>query len=510
MIRHPRGLALFAVIAASAIALTGCSGSAEPTPTQAVTGEVNPDATLTVGLVAEPDNLDIRHTSGAALEQILIDNIYEGLVTRTPDNSIVPRLADDYEVSEDGLVYTFTLRDELSFHSGAALTSADVLASFQAVKDDETIKGHSDFSSVASIAAPDATTVTITLSEPDQNFLFALTGRAGLVFAKGDKTDMKTAENGSGPFTLSSWNKGAAITFDRAEEYWGEPAGVAEIVFEYIPDPTAGVNAAIDGTLDVLTRVEPELASQIEQTGEFTLVQGRTTDKGTLAFNNVRAPLDDKRVREALRLAVDHEGLIEALGTETVSFGTTLYGPIPALDPGYEDLSAVAPHDPKRAQELLTEAGAENLSLTLTIPNFYSTTIPQMLVSDYAKVGVELKVRAVEFSTWLDTVYSKHDYDLSFVVHVEPRDFSNFTDPTYYFGYDNPKVQELYQQSRSEPDVTKSEALLAEAARLVSEDHAADWLYDWMITSAVRPEVSGFPTGSINARLDLRGVTVSE
>src|SRR5690606_7059980 len=140
------------------------------------------------------------------------------------------------------------------------------------------------------------------------------------------------------------------------------------------------------------------------------------------------------RVREALRLAIDHEALIEAVGA-----GRALYGPIPELDPGYEDLSDVAPFDQDRAKALLAEAGQEDLELTLTIPSFYGTTVPQVLISDFAKVGVTLEVDAVEFPAWLEDVYGNHDYDLSFVLHVEPRDFGNFANPEYYFGYDNPE-----------------------------------------------------------------------
>ena len=503
MFRRTRRLAVISVLAAAAVVLSACAG-ASPEPVKTSDGTPNPNASLTVGLVLEPTNLDIRRTSGAALEQILVDNIYEGLVTRAQDNSIEPRLASDYEISEDGLVYTFTLNEGVTFHNGAALTSADVVASLDAVRTDEALQGNSEFANVASIAAPDAGTVVITLTEPNQNFLFALTGPAGLVFQAGDTTDLQTAENGTGPFTLQSWRKGTTITFARYDDYWGDPAGVAEVVFEYIPDFTAGVNAALDGSLDVLTAVDPNLAPQIEDSGEFVMTKGRTTDKATLAFNNAKPPLNDPRVREALRLGIDHEALIEAVGA-----GQSLYGPIPELDPGYEDLSDLVPYNPGKAKELLAEAGQEDLDLTLTIPAFYGTTVAQVLVSDFSKIGVTLDVDSGEFPTWLEDVYTNKDYELSFVLHVEPRDFANFANPEYYFGYDNPKVQKLYAEARAETDEEKSAKLLAEAARLVSEDNAADWLYTGETITALRPTVSGFPKDSINSRIDLAGVTVA-
>ncbi|MGB4135738.1 MAG: ABC transporter substrate-binding protein [Microbacterium sp.] len=500
MTRRSARLALLGVLTASALILSACTGAPEPKPTSDAAPD--PDATLSVGLVLEPSNLDIRHTSGAALEQILFDNIYQGLVTRTQDNKIEKLLASDYEVSADGLTYTFTLNDGIVFHDGAALTSVDVLASYEAVRTDEGLQGHADFADVASISAPDAKTVVITLNKPNQNFLFSLTGRAGLVLKNGDTTDLKTAENGTGPFTLKNWSKGNVLTFSRFDGYWGTKAGVKEVVFHYIPDFTAGVNAAVDGTLDVLTAVDPNLVSQVKDTGEFSITEGKTTDKATLAFNNAKAPLDDKKVREALRLAIDHDALVEAVGA-----GQTMYGPIPELDPGYQDLSKVAPYDPAKAKQLLEEAGHKNLELTLTIPSFYGTTVPQVLISDFSKVGVTLKVDSVEFPTWLEKVYTNHDYELSFVLHVEPRDFGNWANPAYYFGYDNPAVQSLYQQALAELDAGKSADLLAKAARIVSEDHAADWLYNGATLTAVRPIVKGFPKDSINSRIDLAGVT---
>jgi peptide/nickel transport system substrate-binding protein len=501
MFRRTRRLALISALAATAVILSACSGTPDQAPSSAPSSP-DPDATLHVGLVLEPTNLDIRHTSGAALEQILIDNIYEGLVSRTQDNEVEGRLASDYEVSDDGLTYTFTLNDGIVFHDGTPLTSADVVSSYETVRTDKTVQGNAEFAAVTSITAPDATTVKIVLSEPNQNFLFALTGPAGLVFKTGDKTDLKTAENGTGPFTLTRWNTGSSITFARNDDYWGEAAGVAQVEFQYIPDFTAGVNAALAHDVDVLTAVDPNLASQLE--GDFTLTKGRTTDKATLAFNNKKAPLDDVRVREALRLAIDHEGLIEAVGA-----GTTLYGPIPELDPGYEDLSDVISYDPEKAKSLLAEAGQEDLELTLTIPSFYGTTVPKVLISDFKKVGVTLDVNSVEFPTWLEDVYTNHDYDLSFVLHVEPRDFGNFANPDYYFGYDNAKVQDLYAKALEEVDPDKSAELLAQAARIVSEDHAADWLYNGETITAVSPIVSGFPEDSINSRINLADVTVS-
>ncbi|WP_119698246.1 ABC transporter substrate-binding protein [Microbacterium halotolerans] len=492
-----RSVAAAGVIIAG-LTLASCTGD-EPETAPAVSAD--PDATLRVGLVLAPDNLDIRHTSGAALEQILVDNVYQGLVTRSQEGEIVEALAEQYEVSDDGLTYSFTLAQDVTFHSGGELTPSDAVASLQQVVDDDTVQGHDDFAGVASIEET-SDGVVITLSEPNQNFLFTLTTPAGLILDSEEETDMKTAANGTGPFVVDDWAPGDGIVLTRNDDYWGEPAGVAEVDVSYIEDFNAGVNAALGGELDVLTPVQADLVPQIDGVDGFELTYGRTTDKYVLGFNNAAAPLDDPRVRQALRLAIDHDALVETIGA-----GATQYGPVPELDPGFEDLSEVAPYDTAEAERLLAEAGATDLSLTLTVPNFYDTTISTFLVSAFQDVGVELEVDPVEFPTWLNDVYTNGDYELSMVNHVEPRDLVNFANPDYYFHYDNPTVQELYHQAMTVTNPEESNVLLAEVARQVAEDHAADWLYTAEQITATAPGVEDFPVDSLNSRLPLAGVT---
>ncbi|MBP2436271.1 ABC transporter substrate-binding protein [Microbacterium amylolyticum] len=492
-----------AIAAAGSLALTACSGGGS------VPGSPAESASLTVGLIAEPTNLDIRHTSGAALEQALIGNVYEGLVARAIDgDQVVPALAESWEVSDDALTYTFHLADGVSFHDGSPMTSADALASLTTVKSDPSVNNHAVLADAADISAPDESTITITLDAPNQNFLFALTGPAGLVLPAEDDTDRRTAANGTGPFTLDSWSRGDALSLVRNEDYWGEPAGVAEVSFVYFGDQAALVSGGRDGSVDAMPAIDPELSSQLS--GEFTIVEATTTDKFILAFNSAAAPLDDVRVREALRRAIDHDAILAAVGA-----AEPLFGPIPPLDPGYEDLAGIVPHDPEGARKLLAEAGVEDLSLELTISNHYGPRLPTLLVSAFADIGVALEVNTVEFATWLSDVHdpsTRRDWQLSIVNHVEPRDFSTWTDPDYYYAIHDEAVltavQERYAEAMAEIDQDASAELLAEAAQLVAEWHPADWLYVRQDVIAVAPGVTGFPTAATSTRLPLAGVTV--
>jgi peptide/nickel transport system substrate-binding protein len=488
-------IAAASILAAGALLLTACSGGGEPGPT--TTGEPDPDASATIRLVLEPGNLDIRETAGAALDQILVDNIYQGLVARTPEQEIVPALASDWSVSTDGLTYTFTLNEGVTFHDGQELTPADVVWSLTTRQDTPEWRDSARLAGVSSIEA-DGQDIVLTLEEPDSSLLWNLTGRAGIILKEDDTVDYSTEANGTGPFRLDEWRQGDSITFVRNDDYWGDPAQVAEVVFDYIPDNQAALNAALAGEIDAVTGFDANLKDQVEATGDFSLVVGQSTDKGTLAFNQTSGALADQRVRQAIRQAIDHDAFVEALGA-----GETQYGPIPSLDPGHEDLSDVAPYDPEAARALLEEAGAEDLELTLTIPNFYATTIPQILVSNLNDVGITLEVESVDFSTWLNDVYINQDYDLSFVLHTEARDFENWANPDYYFTYDNPEVQDLYAQSLAATDEAEAADLLAQAARIVSEDAAGDWLYNGASVVAVGTNITGMPSINVNERLNL-------
>jgi peptide/nickel transport system substrate-binding protein len=500
MPRRP-ALVASALLAAVALLLSACTGGgAAPDPTG--TSEPDPDASAIIRLVLEPGNLDIRETAGAALDQILVDNIYQGLVSRTPEQEIVPALAEDWEISPDGLTYTFTLREGVIFHDGQELTPQDVVWSLTTRKNTPEWRDSARLANVAAIAA-NGQEITLTLTRPDSSLLWNLTGRAGIVLKEGDTVDYQTQANGSGPFVLDTWRQGDSITFTRNEEYWADAAQVAEVVFDYIPDNQAALNAALAGEVDAVTGFDANLKEQIEATGEFTLVTGASTDKGTLAFNQTSGPLADQRVRQAIRQAIDHDAFVEALAS-----GETLYGPIPALDPGSEDLADIAPYDPDAARALLAEAGVEDLTLELTIPSFYSTTIPQILVSDLGEVGITLEVNSVDFPTWLNDVYINKDYDLSFVLHTEAHDFENWANPDYYFTYDNPEVQDLYAQSLAATDETEAAGLLAQAARIVSEDAAGDWLYVGFSSVAIADGLEGLPSINVNERLNLAELTV--
>lgn len=465
---------------------------------------------LVIGLQLEPSNLDIRTTGGVALDQILVDNVYQGLIglqSGTVD-TFVPVLAESMpEQSDDGLSYTFTLRKGVKFASGNELTADDVVDSLSAEEGPASLS--TALGAPVSVTASDDHTVVIELSAPNSQLLWHLANRPGLVFESAFDGDLASTSNGTGPFVVAQWKQGDSITFTANEQYWGKKPAVHSVVWRYIPDGNAAVNAALEGDLDVLAPVLSNMVSQFDGS-DFTIEHADSTDVFTLGFNSQKAPLDDPRVRTALSMAIDGESIVAAFYGD----GKTLGGPITDLEPAYEDLSSVHPYDPEAAKALLAEAGVENLELTVTIPNFYGTDPINQVVTQFAAIGVKLNVDSVEFGTWLSDVYSAPEgggvrsFDLSYVNHAEPNDFVNYTNPDYYFGYSNAEVQDLYAQSIAATDPAEATRLIKQAAQLVAEDAPAKWLINYTPANAVAKHVHGFPTSNTNSRINLADVTV--
>jgi peptide/nickel transport system substrate-binding protein len=209
-------------------------------------------------------------------------------------------------------------------------------------------------------------------------------------------------------------------------------------------------------------------------------------------------------VRQAIRQAIDSKAIIKAIGGTGVEQG----GPIPQLDPGYEDLTDIDAYDKSNAKKLLAEAGSPKLDLTLTYANIYPSTIGDVLKSQLADVGITLTVKRVDFATWLSQVFEKKDFQLSMVDHVEARDFGNWANPDYYFGYDNAEVQQLYADSVAATSADEKAADLRKAAKIVSEDAAGEWLYTSTSITAVRKGVTGVPFDGTNSRFDLSKLAV--
>lgn len=483
-------IALIAIIAAVAVivAIAVTRGKNDDANTSGVTKA----DTVTIGLKLAPVSLDIRHQSGSAIEQVLIGNVYEALLSRDSDNKVQPGLAKSWDISKDGKTYTFHLNQNMTFSNGDKLDADDVAWSINQLKENQYYNAN-QVESLSKAEALDANTVRLTLSSPDSNLLWYLTGRPGLVFDKDATYNAKTQAVGSGPYTVESFDSASKMVLKANAKYWGsahKPA-TQRVVIDFITDDNAAVNALKSGDVDVLSPVNATLAKSLDSS-TYHVSASDGSDKFVLAFNCTNKKLADKRVRQAIRYGIDHKEIIASRG----GVDTALGGPIPAVDPGYEDLTGLYPHDEAKAKQLMREAGystSNPLKLTLTYANTYGTELGDQLKSQLAAIGIDLSINYVEFSTWLQNVHANGDYELSLVDHAESHDFYKWTTPDYYYHYDGKQAQELYAKALEATDEADSAKYLKQAAKAVSEDAPADWLFGYRVTVAYNTSVKGFP-----------------
>ena len=461
---------------------------------------------LTIGATLEPDGLDMTTVSGAGTPFVLLYNVYETLVKLDGEGTFRPLLAAEWNVSEDRLVYTFKLDSAAKFASGADIKAADVVASFERSRSDSatgTIK--EQWAPVSTIEAPDDDTVVVTLKQPSNMWMYNMTGPAGIVVDPASTATLDTTPAGSGPFTFDAWDQGNTLTLKGNPDYWGTATRFGDVTFRYYADPNAMNTAMLSDQLDIISNLTvPQTLSQFEDTERFTIHEGTTDGEVVLGFNHRVEKLQDVRVRQAINYAIDRQGLVDAAWGGK---GQLIGSMVAPTDPWYEDLSQTYPHDPAKAKELLAEAGyASGLSLRLRIPTLpYGPPAARFIAAQLAEVGVTVEVEEIDFPRWLEQVYGAHDFDMTIVSHVEPRDIGTFARPDYYWGYDNPDFQQLIADADSgsaEDQITK----LKEAAKMLADDAAADWLFILPNLIITTNEITGVQANATSLAFDLTNV----
>lgn len=496
--------ALLGMLLSACLVLTGCGASGEET------------TTLRVGYTAELDGLDASTVDGAAISMVLLYNVYETLVKDDGQGNIVPLLAREWDVSDDNRTYTFHLEPQAVFASGEPVTADAVVASLQYILDGQ---GASlpvrdlliqQMSVIESLGAVDEHTVEIQLSRPSNQWLYDLTGPAGIIYDPAGMTNLNTEPAGSGPYAFSEWDPGSQLVLVANENYWGEAPGVDEIVWRLYGDPNAMTSAMLAGQLDVVSNLTtPEAAGEFDDESRFTVLEGHTNGEVVLGYNHTSEALTDVKVRQAITHAIDRQALVDSIwGGQGALIGSM----VPPQDPWFdEDLTDLYPYDPDRARELLTEAGyPEGLELRLRVPVLpYATSGGRFIASQLAEVGIVVQLEELEFpAVWLDEVFAKANYDLTIVAHVEPRDMVTFANPEFYWRYNNPEYQELLAQADAGTADEQVE-LLREAGQLLAEDAAATWLFllpNIIVTTA---EVSGISPNATNLSFDLTRVQLT-
>jgi peptide/nickel transport system substrate-binding protein len=484
-------VALLAVAACSA-GSGSSSGSSSP----------GADQSLAIGLVAEPASLDFTTTDGAAIPQALLGNVYNGLVKQDESGKIVPDLAKSWTISPDRKTYVFTLVDNAKFTNGQPFTADDAVFSIERVKTAWTTSLKSAMDVVQTAKAVSPTELQVTLTKPSNDWLFRMTTRIGAMFSKTGVDKLATEPVGTGPYKFGSWKRGDSIVLQRNDAYWGTKPHFGQVTLKYFKDPTALNNALLTGTINVIGTVQaPEALSQFTSNDKYQVIEGTTNGEVLLSFNNSRPVFKDIRVRQAIRAAIDHKALLD---TCWAGRGKLIGSMVPPTDPWYEDLTSVAPYDLPKAKSLLQAAGATGKTLRLRLPTLpYATSCGQVVKSQLEQAGLKVQIDQLEFpAAWLTAVLKNADYDMSIIAHVEPRDLGAVFNAKYYTRYDDPTLQQALAAADAGDEATQVSEM-KKAARRLSEQAAADWLFLIPNLMVADKDLKGLPQNAITESLDL-------
>ncbi|MCI4011457.1 ABC transporter substrate-binding protein [Brevibacterium sp. ZH18] len=488
--KTPRFKMWVAAAAASSLFLTACSAGASDS------GESAKKDSMTIAFTAEPANLDFTSTSGVAIPEALMENVYESLVRVDGDGEIQPALAKDWDISDDRKTYTFHLQDGVKFSDGSDLTSEDVKFSYERVQKDWKNALKSKMDIVDSIKTPDDLTVEIALKKPSNTWLFNLTSLVGAVFDTQGTGDLSNTAIGTGPYAIEKFTRGQSIDFAARDDYWGEKPKVKNVEFKYFKDAVSASNALKSGEIDVVSNLQaPELAGEF-QSKDYQIISGTTNGEVVLSMNNAKGIFKDKKAREAVMYAVDRKAVLD---TAWAGYGELIGSMVPPTDPYYEDLTGVWKYDPQKAKDLVSEAGIAGEKFTFTVPNLpYAKAISEIVSSQLEAVGLKADIKTQEFpAVWLDKTFTKHDFDMSVINHAEPRDILTVFSKDYYIGYDDSKIKKIAEKADTG---TEEEYIsgMKDIAKTITDDAASDFLFLFPNLVIAKSDVSGIPANRVS------------
>lgn len=386
--RFSRFIRLGAAAAVVAVALTACSaGDGE----SAESGEAAAAPLLTVGSLQEPTSWDPAQANEGHLAPVY-QSVYDTLIKREPDGELTPMLASDWSVADDGLSLELDLRTDVAFTDGEVFDAEAVRANIEHF---QTANGplQSNLASISSVEVVDEDTVRLNLASPDPDLPYNLANAGGYMGSPAalGTPEMALVPVGTGPYILDEARSvtGSTIALVRNENYWGDPLPFDEVDFKILADETARLNALTSGQVDVAALNRAASALQAKSAGLNSPEAYSTGWSGILFFDRdgaLQPELADVRVRKALALAIDSDALVdvgwEGLGSATSQIFS------PQTEGFDESLETAYDYDPERAKELLAEAGAEDLEITLPISPVFEPIIYDAIVQNWEDVGV--------------------------------------------------------------------------------------------------------------------------
>ena len=479
---------------ASALAITASLAYAETTD-------------IAVGVSLEPPHLDPTGAAAGAIDSVVYANVFEGLTRFAADGSILPALAESWTVSDDGLVYTFSLHSGVKFHDGSAMNSEDVKFSLDRARADGSTNAQKAlFSGIDTVEALDSTTVRVTLSEPNGAFIFNMAWGDAVIVAEETIADAKTNPVGTGPFVFTNWVQGDSITITKNTDYWGTPARLNSATFKFISDPTAAFAALMAEDVDAFPIYPaPENLPQFKADSRFQVLIGSTEGETILSTNNKMPPFDNVKVREAMSHAIDRQAIIDGA---MFGLGTPIGTHFAPHNPDYVDLTGQSNYDPALAISMLADAGyPDGFKTTLKLPPpSYARRGGEIIAAQLREVGIDVEISNLEWAQWLEQVFRGYDFGLTIVSHTEPMDIGIYARPEYYFQYDSADFQQLMVDLNAATDPAARSTILKAAQQMISDDYVNGYLFQLASATVANANIVGLWHNAPTQATDLTAV----
>jgi len=491
-------LVALAMLASCAPAATPAPAetAAAPTvaPTTAPTQAPEVPQILNINMRLAPTDLDPQKES-AASGKLLLGNVFDRLVSLDSNMEVVPELAKEWEISDDGLTYTFYLEEGVTFHDGSPFNAEAVKFSFERLLDPETGSSFfGDYEMIESIEAIDGSTVEFTLEYAHAPFLRRLAMvEASIVSPTAVEewgADFSSHPVGAGPFKLGEYVSGESVVLIRNEDYWGEPAKLETVNWTFVSEEQARVSALLAGDTDFETIIPPSLLSTVEADPNIVIERGPTLFPEWVAFNVEKAPFDDILVRQAVGYALDMDTIIEEI---YLGVGVRSTQPVAPGVYGYDDSIEPIPYDPDKARELLTQAGWEDtdgdgvvdkdgqkFSVEFKVMPLAEVERAAESMQGYmAEVGMEANIVSEDWGAFLEDCAAGNvnmfilgqenpmgdaDASLGILFTTDQIGVNNYT------RYSNPEFDRLIEEERRETDPEARRELLKQAINIIVDD----------------------------------------
>lgn len=469
---------------------------------------------ITVGISQDMDSLDPHIAVAAGTKEVLF-NVFEGLVKPDTEGNLNPAVAENYEILEDGMKYTFTLREGVYFHNGEKVTAADVEYSIKRCAGmletvEEGVIVEPALSIISQVNVVDEKTIELLLNQKDTELLGYLT----FAIIPKDYKEMKNSPVGTGPFKFESYKPLESIVLVKNEEYWGEKAYLDKVTFKISADTDALFLELMGGNIDIIPYLTDAQAQSLPEgyelkVGTMNLVQG-------VYFNCDREPFNNEKIRQAICYAIDRKDIIDMVaGGRGEITGSNVSPRFAKYFSG--EARDLYSRDVDKAKELLKEAGVSNLEFTLTVPSNYTFHVDtaQVVVGQLKDAGITVNIEQVDWATWLSRVYGDRDYQATIIglaSDLAPSDtVARFhsSASNNFVNYNSDEFDALFEEAKASSDDEKKVELYGKIQILMAKDAPAAYIQDPALLMAVNEKLEGVRFYPVQV-LDMSGIKYKE